>query len=71
MKKVEQSETTKSRSEIEERVAKFREQLELLNDAYQGLLKLGVSGDFYTGPNLAYTHLPDKVNFKKTTVERF
>jgi hypothetical protein len=71
LKTEEQVQEQNSHFDVEERVKRFREDLDYLNKQYSKLISNRISGDFYIGPNSTPTYLPDKVIFKRTTTERF
>ena len=71
MAEQEQDKKSLSDAEIENLIKSFRERLDNLNYQYRELLKNKIVGDFYIGPNLSYTNLPDKVIFKRHTTETF
>lgn len=71
--------------EVKERVAKLvdpqchfaflaadlRDAIKEVNEAYAKCLKYGMVGDFYIGPGLTLTHLPDFVKLRRTEVTHY
>lgn len=56
----------------EDHIAEFRRLLAELNKIKDDLVKEGIVGHYYVGPNMVYIAcLPDKVIFKKTIVKTY
>lgn len=70
---VEQEQGKKFRSdeELKEYIEIFRKRLKILNEMCTIIHNNGIGSDFYIGPNLSYTYLPDKVVFTRRTTEKF